>query len=270
MSTRQLAPSLRQLAPSLRPPAVIVALLMFLGSCTSADQAASDASGTGGTSTAVTTAGSGTSATSAAPSADRPFPCEETQIEIDAQTQGAVADIDGDDALDNAFMAQAGGVWNLVVLLGTGEILQRPLAGTNDLDQPQVVGGADLDGDGFDELAVVMGYGAYVALVGFVRVRGCDLVQLRFDDGEPAIFATGASAGGGETLLCNGDGTIERFFFNLMPASEGDEQTYDVGYQPFRIEGDVIVGEPGEGVALSATEVEALDLFDCLGIEIQL
>lgn len=198
--------------------------------------------------------------------------CPTSELPSGPSTTPAAVDVDADGLPDTAYMVQTSAGWQAVVEFGGGGATVAALSGTNDFDQPFVIGDADLDGDGVNELAVSMGVGAYVGLVGFVRVRDCDIVQLAFEDSSPAVFATGASVGGGEALICNGDGTIDVYFFTLFPGSDAGspEAEYESGWAPYRMEGDIVVAYPGDGAVLSGADVAEIDLLDCLGLELVL
>lgn len=221
---------------------------------------------------AVSTSSSEPTSTSADPSTTAPAACPTPELPAGNSTAPMSVDLDADGAADTAYMVSGPAGWQLVVELGGGGAgggaVVSALVGTNDFDEPEVLGGADLDGDGIDELAVLVANGAYVGLVSFVRVRECSAIQLAFEDDSPAIFASGASAGGGEALVCNGDGTLDRYFFSWLPGDDDETVEYEAGFQPFRIEGDVVISLPGDGAGLTEDEIADIDLFDCLGLEL--
>lgn len=258
-------------------------LATMAGGCSSSEPTTLNASRTStsdGSAAATSSVSSTTTAENSAPTSvpstaepeesttSEPTVCPAGDLPVGDSTTPTSAELDGDGSADTVYLVDGPGGWQLVVEFGGGGAVVSALVGTNEFDEPEVIGGADLDGDGVDELAVRVANGAYVALVSFVRVRDCSVIQLAFEDDSPAIFASGASAGGGEALLCNGDGTLERFFFSWLPGEDDETVEYEAGFQPFRLEGDVVVAFPGDGAGLTEDEVTELDLFDCLGLEL--
>lgn len=199
-----------------------------------------------------------------------PAVCATTELPSGPTTVPVEVDVDADGLTDTAYMLQSDTGWQAVVEFGGGGATATAMSGTNDFDQPFVMGEADLDGDGFNELGISVGNGAYVGLIAFLRVRDCDIIQLAFEDSSPAIFASGASAAGGEALVCDGSGNLEVYFFSLLPGLEpgSPDAEYEGGFAPYKIEGDTVVAYPGDGASLSAADVDALELLDCLGLDL--
>lgn len=179
------------------------------------------------------------------------------------------ADLDGDDAPDTVYTVQGAEGWTVVADLADGDRVMVELVGVDRRSFARVLGGADIMGEGTDDLVVVTSVGAYTEQIGFVRLADCELFELAFDDSSPARFLTGASISNGEALVCPGDGTLERYFFSLIPGSDDDgEPEFDGGFEPFRIEGNVVTGYPGDGASLTLDDVAAITLFDCLDLEL--
>lgn len=172
------------------------------------------------------------------------------------------ADVDGD-ALDDLTYVVDNAM--LVVELGGGGAVAVELVEAGGPSEVRSLGGADLVADGTEEIAVVTGGGAYSSEVGFVRFRDCELFELAFEDSSPARFLSGASVSNGESLFCRGDGTVERYFWSIVDG-EADDPEFEGGFEPFNIEGDVFVAYPGDGAVITAAEVAAIELFDCLGL----
>ncbi len=179
------------------------------------------------------------------------------------------ADLDGDGAPDTVYLVQHDEGWFVVAELAAGGGAQVDLVGVERRSFVRVLGGADIMGNGSEDVVVVTSVGAYTEQVGFVRLADCDLFELAFDDSSPARFLTGASVSNGEALYCPGDGTLERYFFSAIPGSDNDgEPEFEGGFEPFVIEDNVITGMPGDGASLSLDAVASIQLFDCLGLEL--
>lgn len=238
---------------------------------TSQDASSEDASSEEAADPTTTTAEEPTSSLAASSeTTEAPDVCPATELPSGATTVPVEVDVDADGLTDTAYMLQSDSGWQAVVEFGGGGAATTPMSGTNDFDQPFVMGEADLDGDGFNELGVSVGNGAYVGLIAFLRVRDCDIIQLAFEDSSPAIFASGASAAGGESLICDGSGNLEVYFFSLLPGFEpgSPDAEYEGGFAPYKIEGDTVVAYPGDGASLTDADVAAFELLDCLGLDL--
>jgi hypothetical protein len=179
-------------------------------------------------------------------------------------------DVDGDGTIDEVRLFNVDDTWMVVVGFGSGGGVTAEVRGANGLDTARILGGADLDGDGVDELALRVGGGAYTEQVAFLRARACEIVELTFADGSPAVFLVGGSYGGGEALVCPGNGTVERFSYWLLAgaadADDANQPRYEGEFVPYRLDGEVLVEQPGSGAPLTSDDVADLLLLDCQGL----
>ncbi|MDA3039975.1 MAG: hypothetical protein O3C27_10705 [Actinomycetota bacterium] len=203
--------------------------------------------------------------------------CRTPAIPPGQRPEAMSADLDGDGSEDQVFTVQHDEYWAMVATFGVGGGALIELVGVDPRSFVRLVGAIDIMGSGVDDLVVVTGVGAYTQQVGFVRLRDCDLLELAFEDSSPARFLSGASVSNGEALTCPGDGTLERIHFTAIPGSDDDgDLEFEGGFEPFRIEGNVVKrlspdggsDIPAEGVVLTIDDVSAISLFDCFGLEL--
>lgn len=95
-------------------------------------------------------------------------------------------------------------------------------------DTASIEGAVDLDGDGPQEVFVVVAHGASAQIYGFYDLDGCDLEAIQFADGSPAELPVGGSVLELHGLRCEADGSLTA----LTATSEdgvsytGDQRTY--------------------------------------------
>lgn len=171
---------------------------------------------------------------------------------------GEFGDLDGDGALDELITYQAGpDDWRLRIVFADGGGADAGIVDAVDFTPPRPLGGFDIDADGSDEVFLTVGSGASAAQVGFFDVVDCVATRVTLS-GAPAAFAVGGSVGTVSGLSCPGDGTINRNFAQYVA-----DDTYEGGFEPFRLDGSVLTGFPGDGAGFTAAEAFALAVLDC-------
>lgn len=171
---------------------------------------------------------------------------------------GGSGDYDGDGQPDAAITYQAApDSWRLRITFADGGGADVAIADAEDFAPPRHVGGFDIEGDGSDEVFVVVGAGASTVQLGLFDVAGCVASRVTAG-GTPAVFALGASIGNVSGIVCPGDGTIARVFAQYV-----DEDLYEGGFAPYVLDGSVLTAFPGDGASFTADEAFALAVLDC-------
>jgi hypothetical protein len=191
--------------------------------------------------TEVTTTTEATTTTSAAPA------CEPVTVPAGAEElTTAEGDADGDGQADELRSYRVGEEWHLQVALAAdgGADLVVPTFG----GAAGVIGGADVDGDGVDEVWARTGSGASATIVGLAELVDCALVRVTFATGAPAELPVGGSVGTTSGLACT-DGGVTAYTATL---TEGT--SYDVVATAYGLDAGQLV-ERGT----STSTVDALD-----------
>ena len=168
------------------------------------------------------------------------------------------AELDGDDEGDTAYTTLADDGWHLRADLGDGGTADELLT-TSPSDEANVESVRDLDGDGTDELWVVVGNGASARIVGLFDLDGCDLEAVQLG-GSPAEFAVGGPVLLLQGVRCEADGRVT----HLGATSEDGESftTLDLTYE---LRGGELVRVADASGALTSADAElaAYSTFDC-------
>ena len=176
-------------------------------------------------------------------------------------TAAAGGDFDGDGNPDEAFTYQQGpDQWRVRITFADGGGADSAIVEGEDFAPPRPIGGYDIDDDGVDEVFLTVGAGASTVQVGFFSVAAC-VAQRITQAGVPASFPIGASIGNTSGLTCPGDGTVNRAFAQYV-----DDDVYEGGFVPYRLEGTVLTEFPGDGAGFTAEEAFALATLDCGGL----
>jgi hypothetical protein len=178
----------------------------------------------------------------------------------------ATGDLDGDQQPDElSSYRDADGAWHLHVRLeaGGGADLVMPSSGDAGV---QVVGGADVDGDGIDELWARTGAGASAAIVGLAQLVDCALVRTTFAGGEPAEFAVGGTVGTAAGLECRADAT--RRMLTSYTATNTGEDRYEVVALDWVLEGTTLVSDATTTSTVATTDdlLVRASSFSCGGL----
>lgn len=134
-------------------------------------------------------------------------------------------DVDGDGHPDVLRSFLDGGRWSLQVELAAGG---SAAVAIDVLDAAGVglIGGADVDGDGRDEVWARVGSGASTAILGLAALDGCQLVRVDTDLGTPAELPVGGSVGAASGVDCSADG--DDADLTVFSAVYVDEDRYEV------------------------------------------
>ena len=220
-----------------RAAAVLLAAALVVAGCGgSGDDAPAGAPTTtarGSDETSTTTTSSTTTTAAAEACAELPAPvgAEETTT--------AAVDVDGDGGDDQLVAFRVGEDWHLRVEVAAGGAVDLAME-IRPGDGVEVIGGADVDGDGADELWARVGTGASATIVGLARFEDCALDLVRFEDGEPAELPVGGSVGSPAGLSCEGAPDLTAYAALL-----GDDDVYDVVVTPYTLsEGVLVAGAP--------------------------
>ena len=215
--------------------------------------------------TAAPTTEATTTSTTEATTTTESLVCDVVEIPDGIDTDVVPADVNGDDEIDTAYARRLGDTWIVVVEYGGGGTAMLELTDSDPVSNVRVVGPVDFTGTGNQELAIVVGSGAYTTQVGFVRSRDCELIRLAFETDAPAGFLSGASIGNFSGMLC-APGLVEQYEFTLDANAE--ELSYEGGFTPFVLEGDTFTQGFGDGAVLTADELSSIRTFDCFGLSL--
>jgi hypothetical protein len=246
---------------------VACVVLAAAGACgDDADDAATTDTSAPPTSEASTTTTGGETTTSEAPTTAPPTTTATTAANCpEAERPGeivgsATGDLDGDGTDDTVELVHTDlDEWLIFAALGTGGDAAGPIVADGPLLGADVLGVADVQGDGTSELFLQVGSGASAAIVGLYTVTGCDVEPVTFEGG-PSAFPVGASIGATSGLQCGPDGTL----FAYASASS-DGESYDVTWSEMALDGSVLtVVDEGTGTASYGDELHtAASSFHC-------
>lgn len=192
--------------------------------------------------TTTTEPGTTTTRAPACPAVSIPDAAEEvTELEGDA---------DGDGTDDELRSYRVGEEWHLQVELAAdgGSDLVLPTFGGG----VGLVGGADVDGDGSEEVWARTGSGASASIVGLARLVDCQLLRVTFATDELAELPVGGSVGTTSGVECGGDG-LTAFTATLTEGS-----TYEVVATSYALDGTSLVERGTETTTVEATDDEFL------------
>lgn len=235
-------------------------LLLLAVGCSGGDPTIEAAPGTTGraTTTTTTTAAPATTAPASTTATTAGPACPPGDLAAPSGDPTYVgAEVDGLAGGDTAYAHLADDGWHLRIDLGDGGTADELLA-TAPADAARVLGAADLDGDGTDELWVQVGTGAAVTIVGLYDVDGCDLEPV-VADGVPAAFAIG-----GTVLLLQGLACGESDVTHLGATSE-DGVTYATLDLTYELQDGALVRVGDETGTLTADDpaLAAYSEFAC-------
>lgn len=167
--------------------------------------------------------------------------CPETGLPDGAQADElAEGDVDGDGVTDElrTYRIAATDDWRLQVTLAAGGGAAAPIVAFG--DRVGVIGGADVDGDGRDEVWIRTGAGASATIVGLVRFDDCELSQVGFAAGTPADLPVGGSVGASAGLECSASDHPGADLTAYRTTLVGDGE-YEVSATEYALEGDALV-----------------------------
>jgi hypothetical protein len=164
-------------------------------------------------------------------------------------------DVDGDGADDLLRTFRVGDEWHLGVELARGGGADLVLASYG--GGIGIIGGADVDGDGNDEIWAQTGAGASATIVGLARFADCSLELVSFASGSPAEMAVGGSVGTAGGLECTtppgGPGQLSTYTLTFR-----DDTTYDLRTVRYHLEGTTLVEDGDETGTVAAASPDLL------------
>ena len=179
--------------------------------------------------------------------------CPEVVEPADATDRATVTgDVDGDQRADELISYRDGsGAWHLQVRLGAGGGAGLAVPSPGDTSV-QVLGGADVDGDGAAELWARTGAGASAAIVGLARLTDCRLERITFATREPAEFPVGGTVGTAAGLQCRA-GSAGSVLTSYTATNMGDDR-YEVVAQEWKLDGTTLVSGTSTTTTVAATD----------------
>lgn len=222
-----------------RPSALLAVLVVAVAGIAGCGDDGDDAATT--TTEATTTTTEATTTTTQAPA------CPAVSVPTDAQEVTELSgDADGDGTDDELRTYRIGEEWHLQVELAAdgGADLVLPSFGGG----VGLVGGADVDGDGIDEVWARTGSGASATIVGLARMSECALERVLFPTGELAEVPVGGSVGTTSGLECRDDGLV------TFTATLTDGETYDVVATTYALDGSTLTEQGQETLQVDATD----------------
>lgn len=195
-------------------------------------------------------------------------PCPAVPPLPDSTAVDEPVDLDGDGAPDALRSASPGGALVVQVELaaGGGAVVELPVFG---IDGPGVVGPADVDGDGTDELWVRTGAGASASILGLVDLAGCDFLQVTFADGRPAELPVGGTVGTAAGIACEAvalDGAADPATqVTAFLASRQADDSYEVTATEYALDGTTLreLRQSTAPVAASSPDLPRYGSFGC-------
>ncbi|MGQ0432428.1 MAG: hypothetical protein ACT452_08485 [Microthrixaceae bacterium] len=157
-----------------------------------------------------------------------------------ADLQSETADLDGDGGDDTVRSYRLGEAeWHLNVALARGGGADLRVA-TYDNSVVSVLGGADVDGDGADELWARTGQGASATIIGLARLVGCELARVTAPGGEPAELPVGGSVGTASGVECDARVDPTADLTTYTATNLGDDR-YEVRATEHTLDGTMLV-----------------------------
>lgn len=173
------------------------------------------------------------STTTTAPTADG---CDAAPPEGDADPVDTIrGDLDGDGSVDEVLVTSgADGHWYADVALGGDRGTVTEELPTVESDRASAATARDLDGDGDDELFVIVANGAAAQIYGIYDLDGCDLEPVTLD-GRPTELAVGGSVVELHGLRCDDDGGL-----TVLTATSDDGEHYQATARSYGLAGGIL------------------------------
>lgn len=245
----------------------VAALLVLLAGCGDDD----DASETTTTAEATTTTEGPTSTeatTTTAPACEAIDPGAGEPDQMDA-----TADVDGDGQRDQVQTYRLSGeepgtrfTLQVGLAAGGGASLELPGDGVTTV---AVLGGADVDGDGDDEIWARTGAGASATILGLFAFEDCALAPVTFAAGGNVEFPVGGSVGTTAGLECSSIVDPEAHLV-AYSASNVSEDEYEVTATKYRLEDGVLTASSSEPEVgnVQDPDFERIARFHCDDLEL--
>ena len=211
----------------------LLALLLAAGGCSDDDDPST-------VERAEVTTTDATTTTTETPTTTTLAPCEPLGAPDPSigEVTEAASDVDGDGGDDQIRSHPTGAeAWHLEVELARGGGAVLDIVGFG--GPVGVIGGADVDGDGADEVWARTGAGASATIVGLFRLDGCDLQQVTVPTGELANLPVGGSVGTSSGVECTDDGEVLTHTASYV--GDGSEDRYEVTTVAYELDGTRLV-----------------------------
>lgn len=239
--------------PATRRPArstatVVVALSLVIAACGggSDDDDGADRSSTSTTSSTTTTEPPTTTQAPACPAVS--VPAEATEI---TEVEG---DVDGDGTDDELRSYRLGEEWHIQVELaadGGSDVVVDTFGSA-----AAVVGGADVDGDGRDELWARVGSGASTTIVALAQLVDCELRWVADETGARAEMPVGGSVGTVSGVECGGSVDPEADLTVYVSTLLGEGPEYETVATEHRLEDGRLLALGSQAGSVDATTDE--------------
>ena len=161
----------------------------------------------------------------------------------------------GDGGADRLTSVREGDdAWRLLVELdrGGGAVLELATFG----GPVGVVGGADVDRDGDDEVWARTGAGAATTIVGLFSFEDCALAPVQFASGGPVELPVGGSVGTTSGVECDPDGGL--LAHTATYVGDGSDDRYAVDTIEYELDQGMLVEEGRTATEVTAGEPEFL------------
>ena len=245
-----------------RAPLAVLALLLLGSACGGGD----DEDAVPRASTTTTDAGPTSTTSSGGTTSATEVTCRPAPLPDDASdVEDGSGDVDGDGQVDELRSYRTADGWHLQVELTSGGGADLA-TGTVDTGGFGLIGGADVDGDGADEVWALTGAGASAVIVGLARLDGCSLTRVALERGDVAEFPVGGSVGTTGGLDCTA--TDPTAHVTTYTATNTGDSTYEVAVVEHRLDGSVLrevsrrieTAEVGDDLFTRATTFRCGDL----------
>jgi hypothetical protein len=260
--------------PLIRAASLAVATCAWalgLAACGDDEDDTATTDGSTASTTESTTSSTTEASTTSAPTTEAPTTAPPTSAaDCVGTAEGATAessatgDVDGDGSGDTLEVLHDGaGTWYLQMTLGSGGSSYTELPTAGGAGGKEMIGAADIDEDGKEEIFVQTGSGASAAVIGVFTVEGgCDIAAVTLD-GAPAEFAVGASVGNTSGLQCSN--VPEAGSIIAFSGTSTDGETYTVSHSELELAGTVLTEvDSGSGTAGYGDELyTAASTFHC-------